>query len=85
MATKQNPIALAKKVSAKVNKELNALKVANGKLAAFISVPTGLIGGAKMLQKLKKQYSLQSELAKVLDARLDIFEDFINKPVVEKK
>ena len=85
MATKQNPIALAKKLATKVGKEADSLCKANAALSAFISVPTGLLGGYKMLQKLKKQERLQSELIKVLRDREAMFDELSANNVVETK
>ena len=80
-----NPITNAKKLASKLSKERDALVKSANKLHLFISVPTGLIGGYKMLQKLKKQSNLMQELVSTLDDRIKIFEDFISKPVAEKK
>lgn len=85
MATKQNPIALAKKLATKVGKEADSLCKANAALTAFISVPTGLLGGYKMMQKLKKQARLQADLIKVLRAREAAFKELSEQNVVETK
>ena len=85
MATKQNPIALAKKLATKVGKEADSLCKANAALTAFISVPTGLLGGYKMMQKLKKQARLQADLIKVLRAREAVFKELSEQNVVETK
>lgn len=85
MATKQNPIALAKKLAAKVGKEADALCKANAALSAFISVPTGLLGGYKMMQKLKKQERLQSQLISVLRCREAMLDKLSEQNVVETK
>lgn len=85
MATKQNPIALAKKLATKVGKEADSLCKANTALTAFISVPTGLLGGYKMMQKLKKQARLQADLIKVLRAREAAFKELSEQNVVETK
>lgn len=85
MATKQNPIALAKKLATKVGKEADSLCKANAALTAFISVPTGVLGGYKMMQKLKKQARLQADLIKVLRAREAAFKELSEQNVVETK
>lgn len=85
MATKQNPIALAKKLATKVGKEAESLCKANAALTAFISVPTGLLGGYKMMQKLKKQARLQADLIEVLRAREAAFKELSEQNVVETK
>lgn len=85
MAKKVNPSALAKSLANKVSKEADALCRANAALSAFISVPTGLLGGYKMMQKLKKQARLQSELIKVLRAREVAFKEISEQNVVQGK
>ena len=85
MAKNQNPITLAKKLAMKVGKEADALCRANAALTAYISVPTGLLGGYKMMQKLKKQARLQSDLIKVLRAREAAFKELSAQSVVETK
>lgn len=85
MAKNQNPLTLAKKLAAKVGKEADALCRANASLSAFISVPTGLLGGYKMMQKLKKQARLQSDLIKVLRAREAAFKEISEQNVAQDK
>lgn len=84
MAKKVNPSALAKSLANKVSKEADGLQNAVNKLNAFIAVPTGLLGGYKMLQKLKKQARLQQELIGVLRER-EVFFDEISKNVAQGK
>lgn len=85
MATKQNPIALAKKLATKVGKDADSLCKTAAALSAFISVPTGLLGGYKMMKKLKKEERLRSELIKVLRERETIFKELSEQNVVETK
>lgn len=84
MAKKVNPSALAKSLANKVSKEADGLENAMNKLNAFIAVPTGLLGGYKMLQKLKKQARLQRELIVVLRER-EVFLEEISKNVAQGK
>lgn len=84
MAKKVNPSALAKSLANKVSKEADALQNAVNKLNAFITVPTGLLGGYKMLQKLKKQARLQQELIGVLRER-EVFFEKISENVAHSK
>ena len=84
MAKKVNPSALAKSLANKVSKEADALQNAVNKLNAFITVPTGLLGGYKMLQKLKKQARLQQELIGVLRER-EVFLEKISENVAQGK
>lgn len=84
MAKKVNPSALAKSLANKVSKEADGLQKAVNKLNAFIAVPTGLLGGYKMLQKLKKQARIQQELVNVLREREVFFEE-ISKNVAQDK
>lgn len=84
MAKKVNPSALAKSLANKVSKEADGLQNAVNRLNAFIAVPTGLIGGYKMLQKLKKQARIQQELVNVLREREVFFEE-ISKNVAQGK
>ena len=76
MAKKVNPVALAKSLANKVSKEADGLQKAVNKVNAFISVPTGLLGGYKMLQKLKKQARIQQELVNVLRDREAMFKNY---------
>lgn len=84
MAKKVNPSALAKSLANKVSKEANALQTSVNKLNAFIAVPTGLLGGYKMLQKLKKQARLQAELISVLRER-EVFFEKMSEDVAQGK
>ena len=84
MAKKVNPSALAKSLANKVSKEANALQTSVNKLNAFIAVPTGLLGGYKMLQKLKKQARIQQELISVLRDR-EVFFEKISEDVAQGK
>lgn len=84
MAKKVNPSALAKSLANKVSKEADGLQNAVNKLNAFIAVPTGLLGGYKMLQKLKKQARLQQELIGVLRER-EVFLEKISENVAQGK
>lgn len=84
MANKVNPVALAKSLANKVSKEADGLQNAVNRLNAFIAVPTGLLGGYKMLQKLKKQARIQQELVNVLREREVFFEE-ISKNVAQGK
>lgn len=84
MAKKVNPVALAKSLANKVSKEADGLQNAVNRLNAFIAVPTGLLGGYKMLQKLKKQARIQQELVNVLREREVFFEE-ISKNVAQGK
>ena len=84
MAKKVNPSALAKSLANKVSKEADGLQNAVNKLNAFIAVPTGLLGGYKMLQKLKKQARLQAELISVLRER-EVFLEKISEDVAQGK
>lgn len=84
MAKKVNPVALAKSLANKVSKKANGLQNSVNRLNAFIAVPTGLLGGYKMLQKLKKQARIQQELVNVLREREVFFEE-ISKNVAQGK
>lgn len=84
MAKKVNPVALAKSLANKVSKEADGLQNAVNRLNAFIAVPTGLLGGYKMLQKLKKQARIQQELVNVLREREVFFEE-ISQNVAQDK
>ena len=84
MAKKVNPSALAKSLANKVSKEADGLQNAVNKLNAFIAVPTGLLGGYKMLQKLKKQARIQQELVNVLRER-EVFFEKISENVAQGK
>ena len=84
MAKKVNPSALAKSLANKLSKEADGLQNAVNKLNAFIAVPTGLLGGYKMLQKLKKQARLQQELVNVLRER-EVFFEKISENVAQGK
>ena len=84
MAKKVNPSALAKSLANKVSKEADALCRANAALSAFISVPTGLLGGYKMMQKLKQQARIQQELISVLRER-EVFFEKISENVAQGK
>lgn len=84
MAKKVNPVALAKSLANKVSKEADGLQNAVNRLNAFIAVPTGLLGGYKMIQKLKKQARIQQELVNVLREREVFFEE-ISKNVAQGK
>lgn len=84
MAKKVNPVALAKSLANKVSKEADRLTDSVNKLNAFIAVPTGLLGGYKMLQKLKKQARIQRELVNVLREREVFFEE-ISENVAQGK
>jgi hypothetical protein len=84
MAKKVNPAALAKSLANKISKDADALQKGVNKVNAFIAVPTGLLGGYKMLQKLKKQARLQQELVNVLRDRESFFEE-ISENVVQGK
>lgn len=84
MAKKVNPSALAKSLASKVSKEADSLQNAVNKLNAFIAVPTGLLGGYKMLQKLKKQARIQQKLIGVLRER-EVFLEKISENVAQDK
>lgn len=84
MAKKVNPVALAKSLANKVSKEADGLQNAVNRLNAFIAVPTGLLGGYKMLQKLKKQARIQQELVNVLRER-EVFFEKISENVAQGK
>lgn len=84
MAKKVNPSALAKSLAHKLSKDADALQKGVNKVNAFISVPTGLLGGYKMLQKLKKQARIQQELVNVLREREVFFEE-ISQNVAQGK
>lgn len=84
MAKKVNPAALAKSLANKLSKDADALQKGVNKVNAFISVPTGLLGGYKMLQKLKKQARLQQELISVLRDR-EVFFEKISEDVAQGK
>lgn len=84
MAKKVNPVALAKSLANKVSKEVDGLQNAVNRLNAFIAVPTGLLGGYKMLQKLKKQARIQQELVNVLRER-EVFFEKISENVAQGK
>lgn len=84
MAKKVNPSALPKSLANKVSKDADALQKGVNKIRAFISVPTGILGGYKMLQKLKKQARIQQELVNVLREREVFFEE-ISKNVAQGK
>lgn len=84
MAKKVNPVALAKSLANKVSKEADRLTDSVNRLNAFIAVPTGLLGGYKMMQKLKKQARIQQELVNVLREREVFFEE-ISKNVAQGK
>lgn len=84
MAKKVNPVALAKSLANKVSKEADRLTDSVNRLNAFIAVPTGLLGGYKMMQKLKKQARIQRELVNVLRDR-EIFLEEISKNVAQGK
>lgn len=84
MAKKVNPSALAKSLANKVSKEADGLQNAVNKLNAFIAVPTGLLGGYKMLQKLKKQARIQQKLISVLRER-EVFLEKISENVAKTK
>ena len=84
MAKKVNPSALAKSLANKVSKEADCLQNAVNKLNAFIAVPTGLLGGYKMLQKLKKQARIQQKLIGVLRER-EVFLEKISENVAQDK
>ena len=84
MAKKVNPSALAKSLASKLSKDADALQKGVNKVNAFISVPTGLLGGYKMLQKLKKQARIQQELVNVLREREVFFEE-ISQNVAQGK
>ena len=84
MTKKVNPVALAKSLGNKLAKDADALQKSVNKVNAFISVPTGLLGGYKMLQKLKKQARIQQELINVLREREVFFEE-ISKNVANGK
>lgn len=84
MAKKVNPSALAKSLANKVSKEADGLQNALNKLNAFIAVPTGLLGGYKMLQKLKKQARIQQKLIGVLRER-EVLLEKISENVAQGK
>lgn len=84
MAKKINPATLAKTLANKVSKEADGLQKAVNKLNAFIALPTGLLGGYKMMQKLKKQARVQQELVNILRDREVMFEK-LSETVVETK
>lgn len=84
MAKKVNPSALAKSLANKVSKEADGLQNAVNKINAFIAVPTGLLGGYKMLQKLKKQARIQQKLISVLRER-EVFLEKISENVAKAK
>lgn len=84
MAKKVNPSALAKSLANKVSKEADGLQNAVNKINAFIAVPTGLLGGYKMLQKLKKQARIQQELIGVLRER-EVLLEKISENVAQDK
>lgn len=84
MAKKVNPVALAKSLANKVSKEADGLQNAVNRLNAFIAVPTGLLGGYKMMQKLKKQARIQQELVNVLRER-EVFLEEISQNVAQGK
>lgn len=84
MAKKVNPSALANSLANKLSKDADALQKGVDKVNAFISVPTGLLGGYKMLQKLKKQARLQQELVNVLRER-EVFFEKISENVEQGK
>lgn len=84
MAKKITNAALAKKLGNKVAKEADALQKSCNKLNLFISAPVGLLGGFKMLQKLKRQARLQQELVDVHRDRELMFNNY-SENVVETK
>lgn len=84
MAKKVNPSALAKSIANKVSKEADGLQNAVNKINAFIAVPTGLLGGYKMLQKLKKQARIQQKLIGVLRER-EVLLEKISENVAQDK
>lgn len=84
MAKKVNPSALAKSLANKVSKEADGLQNAVNKINAFIAVPTGLLGGYKMLQKLKKQARIQQELIGVIRER-EVLLEKISENVAQDK
>lgn len=84
MAKKVNPSALAKSLANKVSKEADGLQNAVNKINAFIAVPTGLLGGYKMLQKLKKQARIQQKLIGVLRER-EVLLEKISENVAQDK
>jgi hypothetical protein len=84
MAKKISPATLAKTLANKVSKEADGLQKSVNKLTAFIALPTGLLGGYKMMQKLKKQARVQQELVNILRDREVMFEK-LSETVVETK
>lgn len=84
MAKKVNPSALAKSLANKVSKEADGLQNAVNKINAFIAVPTGLLGGYKMLQKLKRQARIQQKLIGVLRER-EVLLEKISENVAQDK
>lgn len=84
MAKKITNAALAKKLGNELAKKADALQSSCNKINLFISAPVGLLGGYKMLQKLKRQARLQQELVDVLRDRELMFENY-NENVVETK
>lgn len=84
MAKKITNAALAKKLGNELAKKADALQKSCNKIQLFISAPVGLLGGFKMLQKLKRQARLQQELVDVLRERELMFNDY-SENVVETK
>lgn len=84
MAKKISPATLAKSLGNECMKKADALQKSVNKVNAFIALPTGLLGGYKMLQKLKKQARVQQELVNILRDREVMFEK-LSEPVVETK
>jgi hypothetical protein len=84
MAKKITNAALAKKLGTELAKKADALQMSCNKIQQFINIPAGLLGGFKMLQKLKRQARLQQELVNVLREREQMFEDYYEN-VVETK
>ena len=84
MAKKINNAALAKKLGQELSKKADALQKSCNKIHLFLTAPVGLLGGFKMLQKLKKQARIQQELVDVLRERKLMFENY-SENVVETK
>lgn len=84
MAKKISPATLAKNLGNELGKKADALQKSVNKVNAFIALPTGLLGGYKMMQKLKKQARVQQELVNILRSREAMFEK-LSETVVETK
>lgn len=79
-ATTKKAISLGKKL---VSERTRFVKE-TGKIGAVLLTTDTIIGGYKMIQKLRKQKKLFEDVSKVLEDRIKILENF-STDVVETK